>query len=439
MSDVFAIVGGEVIDTKSRQRSDVLIRDGIVEQVGVDIPIPDGTHVVDARDMVVSPGLVDIQVHLREPGFEESEDYISGTTSAVVGGMTAVMCMPNTNPCIDSAKNYLDAKHRTQKALCDVFITAAITKDRKSEKCVNFEELYEAGARVFTDDGDCVQTAQLMRESIQRLSGLQGCTLSQHCEDYSLVADGVIDEGLISKELDLPGRHRVAEEIIILRDTALMRAFGNGLRYHVLHLSTSQGLDAVRAAQNAGVDVTCEVAPQHLGLTSDLLRSGNTNFKMNPPLRTEQDVYALRQGLKDGTITAIATDHAPHPKKEKDVGIRDAPPGMLGVETALSVAITYLVNTSVMTLEELIGVMSTKPAALIKANELENGGHGLGIAEGNPANITVFNPNQSWILNAQELHSKSANSPWDGQELTGKVHYTFVRGKMMCEKGQPTQ
>lgn len=438
MNNVFALTGGQVIDSMERRKSDVLFRDGIIEEVSDSISIPTGTHIIDATDMIISPGFVDIQVHLREPGQEQSEDIESGSRAAAIGGITAVQSMPNTNPCIDSAKVFKDVKSRASKALCDVFVSAAITKNRASEELAPLGELYEAGARTFTDDGDCVKTAQLMREAIETLSKIGNCVIAQHCEDHSLVHSGVMDEGDVSRELELAGRHRVAEEVIISRDIALMRAFAHDLRYHVLHLSTHQGLEAVRYGQKIGVNVTTEVAPQHLALTSDLLRSGNANFKMNPPLRESKDNIALREGLADGSISAIATDHAPHPKELKDKGIAMAPPGMLGVETALATSITHLVEPGILSLEQLISVMSIKPARIINAHKIENGGHGLDIAPGNPANITVFNPNEQWVVAADELHSKSVNSPWDNHTLKGKVQYTFLRGSMTCEKGQST-
>jgi dihydroorotase len=440
MSNTYVIVGGTLIDSRPERIEDVLIVDGKIERVEKDISIPKGAHVIDAQDKIVSPGLVDIQVHFREPGQEASEDIQSGSRSAAIGGMTAVQTMPNTNPCIDSVEAYLDAKNRSRDASCDVFVSAAITKNRASEELAPLVELYEAGARTFTDDGDCVKTAQMMRRAIEELSPLENAVLAQHCEDHSLVHEGVMDEGYVSHELGLPGRHRVAEEIIISRDIALMSAFSRkSLRYHVLHLSTRQGLEVVRHAHKLGVNITAEVAPQHLVLTSELLKSGNANFKMNPPLREQADVQALRSGIKDGTITAIATDHAPHPKELKDKGLTSAPPGMLGVETALSVGITHLVHTGVLTIKELVYLLSIKPSRIINAHKLENGGHGLSVQAGNPANIAVFSTDEDWVVNAKDLHSKSENSPWDGQQLKGKVHYTFLQGEMTCEKGQPTK
>jgi dihydroorotase len=439
----FVLTNGEVIDSKGKRRADVVLTDGIITDVGNDITIAPGAHVIDASEMIISPGLVDIQVHLREPGNdtqESAEDIMSGSRAAAVGGMTAVQCMPNTTPCIDNAQTFNDVVSRSRSALVDVYVSAAITKNRASEETVDFAELYEAGARTFTDDGDCVSSARLMREAIETLSQFDDCMIAQHCEDHSLVHDGVIDEGHVSEQLSLKGRHRVAEEIIIARDIALMKAFASPkLRYHVLHLSTAQGLRHIIEAQAAGMNVSTEVAPQHFALTSDELLNGNANFKMNPPLRTTSDNHALVGGLVSGAIEAIATDHAPHAPELKAHGIELAPPGMLGVETALSVSLTYLVHTGIMTLEQLIMVMSINPAKIIRAHEMENshGGHGLDIVPGNPANIAVFNPNEEWVVNADELHSKSVNSPWDKKTLSGKVHYTFVRGNLVCEKGHP--
>lgn len=439
MKNVFFIKGAEVIDSRARRKQDLIISDGRIDQVGNDLIKPVGAHEIDATDMIIAPGLVDIQVHLREPGQEQSEDMLSGSRAAAVGGMTAVQSMPNTNPCVDTPEVFLDLKNRAKKALCDVFVSAAITKNRASEELAPLVELYDAGARTFTDDGDCVKTARLMREAIEALSALGGCVLAQHCEDHSLVHDGVMDEGSLSQELGFKGRHRVAEEIIIARDLALMDAFGYNLKYHVLHLSTKEGLELIKKAQFEGVNVTTEVAPQHFALTSDSLKSGNANFKMNPPLRETADIMAMREGIAKGSIAVIATDHAPHPKENKDKGINDAPPGMLGVETALAASITHLVETGVITIEKLIRLLSINPARIIQAHTPENGGHGLDLIAGNPANLTVFNPKERWIVSADDLHSKSSNSPWDGEELVGKVHYTFLRGELICEKGNPTR
>ena len=437
----FLILGTDIVDSKDRRKSDVYIEDGKISQVEKAGELSSsnfsGAHVIDADGLVLSPGIVDIQVHFREPGREEAEDIETGSRSAAVGGMVAVQTMANTYPRVDSVETYLDIKERSKKAHCDVYQAAAITKNLESEELSDMQGLYEAGARTFTDDGECVKTARVMREAIETLSNFDDVILAQHCEDHSLVHDGVMDEGEISAQLGLPGRHRVAEEIIIERDIALMKAFASQkLRYHVLHISTKEGLEAVRRGQEQGVRVTTEVAPQHTVLTSDLLLSGNTSFKMNPPMRTKADTQALREGLADGSISAIATDHAPHPPEMKEQGLLLAPPGMLGVETALSVGITHLVKTGVLTLQELIKVMSINPARIINA---DRDGHGLDIVPGNPANLVLFDENEKWIIDSQQLHSKSLNSPWEGNELSGKVLYTFLRGQMTCEKGNPTK
>lgn len=435
----FLIRNAKIIDSQGTRQGDVSIIDGKIAGVGK-LDSSGNEHVIDADGLVLAPGIVDIQVHLREPGFEESEDIETGARASAVGGMTAVQCMANTNPCIDNVDTFLDVKKRSENALVDVFVSAAITKGRLSEEVVDFNSLYEAGARTFTDDGDCVKTARLMREAIEALSKFDDCVLAQHCEDHSLVHDGVMDEGAVSKELGLKGRHRVGEEIIVARDIALMRAFAApNLRYHVLHLSTKQALVEVRDAIAQGLNVSSEVTPQHIALASDLLLSGNANFKMNPPLRLQDDIDALRLGLKSGTISAIATDHAPHPKEKKDLGIELAPPGMLGVQTMLAASYTHLVETGILTLEELIQVMCIKPARIINAHLPENGGHGCDVAVGNFANLMIFDPNQEFIVNTQDLFSKSVNSPWEGNTLKGVVHYTFKAGEMTCEKGQPTK
>ncbi|MFN8015175.1 MAG: dihydroorotase [Acidimicrobiia bacterium] len=440
MSSVFAIINGTVIDSSKEDKLDVLISDGKIVEVSPKIDVPANAYVIDAQSLHVSPGFVDIQVHLREPGQEQKEDIESGSRAAALGGMTAVQCMPNTIPCVDNVDTFLEVKNRSKSALCDVFVSAAITKNRASEELAPLVDLYNAGARTFTDDGDCVKSARLMREAIELLSGFDNAILAQHCEDHSLVHDGVIDEGIVSKELNLKGRHRVAEEIIVARDIALFNAFASkSLRYHVLHLSTKEALALIEQAKNLGLNISTEVAPQHFSLTSELLRSGNANFKMNPPLREEQDIKAMQQGLAAGVIDAIATDHAPHEKENKDLGIELAPPGMLGVETAFSASYTHLVKTNVLTLAQLIKVMSINPSKIIGADRHENGGHGNDIEPGNFANITIFDTNAQWEVDANELHSKSVNSPYDTHVLTGKVLYTFLRGEMTCEKGNPTR
>ncbi|MBP9115157.1 MAG: dihydroorotase [Acidimicrobiia bacterium] len=437
--DGFLIKNATIVDSRGTTSGDVLIDDGRITDVGK-IEQSGGEYLIDAHGLILSPGIVDIQVHLREPGFEESEEIETGARASAVGGMTAVQCMPNTNPCIDNVNTFRDVKHRSQNAMVDVFVSAAITKNRASEENVDFKSLYEAGARTFTDDGDCVKTARLMRETIETLSQFDDCVLAQHCEDHSLVHDGIIDEGEISKQLGLKGRHRVGEEIIVARDIALMRAFASPkLRYHVLHISTKEALTQVRDAIAQGLNVSSEVTPQHIALASDLLLSGNANFKMNPPLRTFDDINALRLGLKNGTIAAIATDHAPHPKSKKDLGIEHAPPGMLGVQTVLAASITHLVETGVLTIEELINVLCINPAKIINAHKLENGGHGCDITVGNKANIMIFDPQGEFVVNKKDLLSKSENSPWEGHTLKGVVHYTFKSGEMTCEKGQPTK
>ena len=438
-SNTFLIKNARIIDSRGTTKGDILISEGKIANVGK-LEANNGEYVIEAEGLIVAPGLVDIQVHLREPGFEQSEDIETGARASAVGGMTAVQCMPNTNPCIDNVETFLDVHNRSKNALVDVFVSSAITKNRASEEVVDFDALYSAGARTFTDDGDCVKTARLMRTAIESLSKYDNCVLAQHCEDHSLVHDGVIDEGIVSKELGLKGRHRVGEEIIISRDIALMKAFASPtLRYHVLHLSTKQGLVLVRDAIAHGLNISTEVAPQHFALTSKSLLSGNANFKMNPPLRTLDDANAMKVGLKNGIISAIATDHAPHPKEKKELGIEKAPPGMLGVQTVLAASITHLVDSGILTIEELIKVLSINPSAIINANSENNGGHGNDIVPGNIANIVIFDPNQEFIANKKDLFSKSENSPWDGHKLKGVVHYTFKAGEMTCEKGQPTK
>ncbi len=423
MSQQFLIRGGSIVDsTRDETRADVLVRDGLVVEVGPNLDSA-GAQVLDASGCVVAPGLVDIQVHFREPGREDSETIETGSRAAALGGFTAVVCMPNTNPPLDDAAVVQSVLSRgRQVGLCDVRVAGCITKSRAGRELAPLGELYDIGVRIFTDDGDCVADANLMRRAFEYSSALHGAVIAQHAEDPDLVAGGHMHEGEWSAKLGIPGRPSEAEIVIVARDIALARRT-NG-RYHVLHLSTAGAADLVRIAKAEGLRVTAECTPQHMTLTDAACEGYDPVFKMNPPLRSEIDRDGVRRALIDGTIDAIATDHAPHAPETKEVPFEEAPPGMLGVETAFAVAHTELVATNILTMRQLVARMSFQPAAIAGfGNE-----HGRPVAPGERANLVVIDPLATWTVDASKVASKSRNTPWAGRELTGRVRHTLLNG-----------
>jgi dihydroorotase len=416
--------GGRVIDETGERIADVLVRDGIIVDVGPGLDVPAGAKVLAADGCVVAPGLVDIQVHFREPGREEAETIESGARGAALGGFTAVVAMPNTQPPLDDAKVVAAMLDRGREVPCLVTVAGCITQGRAGRELAPMGELYDLGVRVFTDDGDCVADANVMRRAFEYATALPGAVIAQHAEDPDLVAGGHMHEGEWSAKLGIPGRPAAAESTIVARDLELAALTGG--RYHVLHLSTAAATDLVRTAKAAGIRVTCEVSPQHLALTDAACASFDPVFKMNPPLRSDADVAAVTAGLADGTIDAIATDHAPHAPETKERTFEEAPPGMLGVETALAVAITKLVETGTMTLADVLGALSWRPARIAG---LDAHGHGLPVAAGNPANLCVLDPAAQWVVDPDRLASRSRNTPFAGWKLTGRVRHTVLRGE----------
>jgi dihydroorotase len=366
---------------------------------------------------------VDIQVHFREPGREEAETVESGARAAARGGFTAVVAMPNTEPPLDDAKVVAALLDKGREVACLVTVAGCITKGRAGRELAPLGELHDLGVRIFTDDGDCVADANVMRRAFEYANALPGAVIAQHAEDPALVAGGHMHEGEWSAKLGIPGRPAEAESTIVARDLALAKLTGG--RYHVLHLSTAAAADLVRAAKADRVRVTCEVSPQHLALTDAACASFDPVFKMNPPLRSESDVAGVTAALVDGTIDAIATDHAPHAPETKERPFEEAPPGMLGVETALAVAVTTLVETNRMPLREVLGALSWRPARIAGLDAL---GHGLAVSAGNPANLCVLDPAAQWVVDPDRLASKSRNSPFAGWKLTGRVRHTILRG-----------
>ena len=419
------IRGGTVVDRDGPRRADVVVRDGIVADVGAEIAAPPGAGVLDGEGCWVCPGLVDLHAHLRQPGGEEAETVATGSRAAALGGFTAVVAMPNTRPAHDGVEVVRQVRAwGVDAGMCDVHPAAAITVDRAGERLVDFAALYAEGVRLFTDDGDEVADAALMRAAFEATVPLPGAVLGQHSECAALVAGGHLHEGAVSRRLGLTGRPAEAEEVTVARDLALARLTGG--RLHVLHASTARTVDLVRRARAEGVAVTMEVTPQHLTLTADACAGGDATFKVNPPLRDGADLAALRAGLAEGVVDAVATDHAPHPPASKARPFAEAPPGMLGLETALAVVLTELVTPGVVAPEAALAALSWRPARIAG---LDRAGHGRPVAPGEPANLCVVDPDEHWVVEPARLASRSRNTPFAGRTLRGRVRHTVLRGE----------
>ncbi|MGH9263209.1 MAG: dihydroorotase [Acidimicrobiales bacterium] len=419
------IRGGTVVDATGSRPADVLVAGGRVGAVGAGLARPAGATVLDAEGCVVAPGLVDLHTHLRQPGREEAETVETGARAAALGGYTAVLAMPNTEPAIDTAAVVREVLELGTTVTCDVRVAGAITKGRLGRELAPMGEMADLGVRLFTDDGAGVQDARLMRRALEYASAL-GVTLAQHCEDETLAGGGHMHEGEWSSRLGLPGMPAEAEELMVARDIALTRLTGG--RIHFLHLSTAGSVDAVRAAKAEGLAVTAEAAPHHFTLTDAVVATYDTSFKVNPPLRSPSDVEAVKAGLADGTIDAIATDHAPHAPEDKDVPFDEARPGMLGLETALALALTELD----LPVEAVLRLLSWAPARIAGLEAT----HGGPVVEGYVAHLCVFDPAATWVVDPDALASRSRNTPYAGRKLTGRVRHTLLRGEPVVVDGE---
>jgi dihydroorotase len=411
-----------VVDATGSREADVLVRDGVVAAVGTDLSAP---VVLDASGCIVAPGLVDLHAHLRQPGREESETVETGSRAAALGGYTAVVAMPNTEPAIDNAAVAREVLDLGAAALCDVRVAGAITVGRQGTRLAPMGEMADLGVRLFTDDGAGVQDTRLMRRALEYASAL-GVTLAQHCEDAALAAGGHMHEGEWSSRLGIPGIPAEAEEIMVVRDIALARL--TGAPVHFLHLSTAGSLAMVAAAKAQGLPVTCEVAPHHFTFTDAEVASFDPVYKVNPPLRSAADVAAVRAALRDATVDAVATDHAPHPPELKETAFDQAAPGMLGLETALALALTELD----LTVEQVLGLFSWQPARVAGLT----GEHGGPVVDGAPANLCVIDPAATWVVEPERLASRSRNTPYAGRKLTGRVRHTLLRGEAVVVDGE---
>ena len=429
---VWLLKGGRVVDPKASRDGhfDIRIEHGCVAAIGKDLPI-DGARVVDVPSgFVITPGLIDMHVHLREPGQEHKETIATGTWSAVVGGFTGVACMPNTDPVNDSASvTQFILKRAGEAGFARVYPIGAVSVGSRGEQMTEMGDLCRAGCVAFTDDGKPVATALLMRRALE-YAGMFDVPVIEHCEDPSLKGDGVAHEGAAAAMLGLRGIPGVAESIMADRDVSLAELTGG--RVHIAHMSARQTLRVVRDGKSRGVRVTCEVAPHHFTLTDDALTEGagyNTNLKMNPPLREEADRLAMIEGLRDGSVDVLATDHAPHHADEKALEFDRAPFGIVGLETCVPLCLDRLVHSGVISLPRMVELLSASPAALLRIP-------GGTITVGAPADLTVLAPDASVTIRTASMVSKSKNSPFDGWTLRGATAGTIVGGKLLYQNSE---
>ncbi len=419
------ICGGRVVDPANDfdAVADLWIEDGRIAAVGARKKGFKAEKTLDASGLVVCPGLVDMHVHLREPGEEWKEDIESGSHAAVAGGVTAMCCMPNTHPRLDHEGVVRQViEHAAQVGLCTVHPIGAVTRNLEGKELTEMRELARAGCVAFSDDGMPVWHSGVMRKALEYASSFDFLVI-QHAEDLHLTQDGCINEGWVATQLGVAGMPAAGEEAVVARDILL--AEWTGARYHVAHISTAGAVELVRRARAKGLRVTAEAAPHHFALTEDEVMGFNTDAKMNPPLRTEADRRAVIEGLRDGTISVIASDHAPHHEDDKRCGLECAAFGIVGLETLLPVSLS-LVHDGVLTLPELIARLSTNPARLLR---LAAGTLSIGAA----ADICIFDPEAEWELNRGDLHSKSKNTPWHGRTLRGRVTHTIKGGMVVYE------
>jgi len=428
------IKNGRVIDPALGFGRDahVFIKDGAIVKVEKDSPAIareltalGEDQFLDATGMLVVPGLIDIHVHLREPGREDEETVETGCRAAAAGGFTSVCCMPNTTPCMDNQETVKFVQDRATGADARVYVVGAITKGSKGTELAEIGDLVKIGAVAITDDGTYVQDAEMMRRALEYAT-MFDIPVMQHAEDQQLCGGAIMNESYESTRLGLRGAPAVGEEIAVLRDIALARMTGG--RLHIQHISTKRAVDAVRLAKKEGINVTCEVTPHHLVLTDkEIGKEFNTNLRVNPPLRTEEDRLAVIEGLVDGTIDCIASDHAPHSEEEKDSEFDLAPPGMIGLETTLGLVKTYLIDKGYLSWADAIRKMTANPARIL-------GLPGGTLAVGTAADITIIDADKKWTVKAEKFHSRSKNSPFVGYRLSGQADKTILGGRVVYSR-----
>ncbi|WP_010272855.1 dihydroorotase [Paenibacillus senegalensis] len=424
------IKGGELINPAGgyHQIADLLMEDGKIVRIGhLPEEIQAADHVIDAAGLLVVPGLIDIHVHFREPGYPDKETIASGSLAAAAGGFTSVVCMPNTKPAIDTAETLTSVLEEGRKsAVVHVYSSAAITRGIQGEQLTDMEALFHAGAVTFTDDGRTVVDSSIIYEAFVTAARL-GVPISSHCEDHRLVTAGAINRGEISRRLGDPGISPLGEELMIARD--LLLAEETGARLHIQHVSTARGVQLIREAKRRGVHVTAEGAPHHFSITDEKVLEFGALAKVNPPLRTAQDVEAVASGLADGTLDVIATDHAPHTAAEKRLPLAQAPFGMVGLETCVGLTFTHLVHTGKLSVDAAVAKLTIEPAQIMSLP-------GGTLSEGANADVTLIDPNKEWVVEPEAFHSKSTNCPFAGMKLRGKAVATFVSGQCVYKEAR---
>lgn len=424
------IKGGELINPAEgfHQIADLLIEDGKVVRIG---HLPEEAYtadkVVDAAGLLVVPGLIDIHVHFRDPGYSDKETIATGSLAAAAGGFTSVVCMPNTKPAIDTVETLASVLEKGQKsAVIHVYSSAAISHGIQGEQLTDMEALFHAGAVTFTDDGRTVVDTSLIYEAFVTAARL-GVPISSHCEDHRLVTEGSINRGEVSRRIGDPGISPLGEELMIARDILL--AEETGARLHIQHVSTARGVQLIREAKRRGVQVTAEGAPHHFSITDEKVLEFGALAKVNPPLRTALDVEAIVNGLADGTLDVIATDHAPHTAEEKLLPLAEAPFGMVGLETCVGLTFTHLVHTGRLSVDEAVAKLTIRPAQIMGLSKGT-------LAEGADADVTLIDPNKEWVVEPETFHSKSTNCPFAGMKLRGKTVATYVAGKCVYKESR---
>ena len=420
------IRGGRVIDPANRidEQLDICVENGKIAQLGKNLSVP-GAQVLDADRLTVAPGLVDLHVHLREPGFEAKETVATGCAAAAKGGVTTLVAMPNTRPVTDCPEIVKLVRDKAARTGVNVLPAGAVTVEQKGQALTDFAALKAVGVPALTDDGVPIQNLALLRQAMREAKEL-GLPLLDHCEDKDMVQNYAVNEGNVSARLGLPGRPAIAEELQIMRDAML--AEETGAHVHICHISTGKGVDIVRRAKARGVRITCETCPQYFTLTEDEVLRQGALARVNPPLRTQADVEAIRAGLMDGAIDAIATDHAPHTAGEKSRPLPDAPSGLVGLETSLALALTGLYHSGLLSLNRVLELMSASPAALLG---LDKGTLGVG----RDADLVLFDPDEEWTIDKNSFVSKGRNTPFHGRTVRGKVKYTISQGTIIYTEG----
>ena len=420
---MIVIRDARVLRAAGVEEATVVIEGDTVRSVG-ESPSVNGARVIDAAGAWLGPGLVDLHAHFRDPGQTWKEDLDSGARAAAAGGFTAVVTMPNTDPPVDGRASATAAMARAKAiGIIDLVVAGALTKGRAGVEMADFDAMYEAGVRVFTDDGDAVPQAGLLRTIMAYVTDLPGAVVAEHAEDRSLAGNGHMHEGKVAARLGVEGLPGLAEEVIVARDLAI--AAETGARVHIQHVSTATSVDLIRRAREQGVAVTAEVTPHHLALDESALEDLDPNLKMYPPLRSSEDRVALVDGLREGVLDAVATDHAPHTPAEKAVPFEEAPRGVIGLETAAAVVVTSALGSDEAAFFDRMSIAPARIAGLER--------HGNAVEPGSPANLTLFDPSRRWVPGS--FASKSENSPFTGVELTGRVLATIYEGSVSYEEG----